>query len=185
MAGRYAEAMRSLRLLFLLALALVTSTIGTVGAESAPVLAVLEYSGGLLPKRAKILSVKGVAKSPYVDLTQKTWTLREGDILKQEHAPRERVIQFFKTSGNTPQRICSVVVRYTRTDKGWRPTYLLLQQPPVMWTGEQWAPLPDSGGSREPMQLINRHDPNSSGFYKTLTFGFASGANRIDGWTVQ
>lgn len=184
-AGRYAEAMRSLRLSLVLALTLVGSTVGTVEAIDAPVLAVLEYSGGLFPKRAKILYVKGQAKSPYLDLTQKTWTLREGDILKQEHAPRQRVIQFFKATGNTPQRICSVVVRYARTDKGWRPTYLLLQQPPVIWTGEQWAPLADTGGSREPMQLINRHDPNTSGFYKTLTFGFASGANRIDGWSIQ
>jgi len=186
LADRYAEAMQSFRLLLLLAgLTMLTSTAGTVGAEDAPVLAVLEYSGGLLSKRAKILSTKGTVKSPYPNLSQKTWTLREGDILKQEHAPRERVIQFFKASGNTPQRVCSVVVRYARSDKGWRPTYLLLQQPPVIWNGEQLVPLPDAGGSREPMQLINRHDPNTGGFYKSLSFGFASGPGRIDGWTVQ
>lgn len=185
-AGRYAEAMRLLPVLLLLAGVTLLTAIGpTVAADDAPVLAVLEYSGGLLPKRAKILSTKGMVKSPYTDLTQRTWILREGDTLKQEHAPRERVIQFFKANGNTPQRVCSVVVRYARSDKGWRPTYLLLQQPPVIWNGEQLVPMPDAGGSREPMQLINRHDPNTGGFYKTLSFGFASGPGRIDGWTVQ
>lgn len=183
-AGRYAEAMQSLRLSLLLVLTLVTSTVGTVEAKDAPVLAVLEYSGGLFPKRAEILSTKGTVKSPHRNLSQKTWTLREGDILKQEHAPRERVIQFFKASGNTAQRVCSVVVRYARSDKGWRPTYLLLQQPPVTWNGEQLVPLPDAG-TRVPMQLLNRHDPNTGGFYKTLSFGLASGTGRIDGWTVQ
>ena len=183
-AGRYAEAMRSLRLSLLLALSLLASTLGTVKAEDPPVLAVLEYSGGLLPKRAEILSAKGAVKSPYPNLTQNSWTIREGDILKQEHAPRERVIQFFKASGNTPQRVGSVVVRYARSDKGWRPTYLLLQQPPVTWNGEQLMPLPDAG-TRVPMQLINRHDPNTGGFYKTLSIGLASGTSRIDGWTVQ
>lgn len=182
--GRYAEVMRLLRLSLLLAVSLVTSTVGTVEAEDAPVLAVLEYSGGLFPKRAKILSAKGTVKSPYYNLSQNTWTLREGDILKQEHAPRERVIQFFKASGNAAQRVCSVVVRYARSDKGWRPTYLLLQQPPVTWNGEQLVPVPDAG-ARVPMQLINRHDPNTGGFYKTLSIGLASGAGRIDGWTVQ
>lgn len=182
---RYAEAMRSLRLLLLLALSLGSLTVGTIDAEDAPVLAVLEYSGGLFPKRARIHSTKGTVKSPYLNLSQHSWTLREGDILKQEYAPRERVIQFFKAGGNTPQRVCSVVVRYARSDKGWRPTYLLLQQPPVMWNGEQLVPLPGAGGSRVPMQLINRHDPNTKGFYKTLSIGLASGAGRIDGWTVQ
>lgn len=185
LADRYAEAMQSFRLLLLLAgLTLFTFTTLPVEAEDAPVLAVLEYSGGLLPKRAKILSTKGTVKSPYPNLSQNAWTLREGDILKQEHAPRERVIQFFKATGNTPQQVCAVVVRYTRSDKGWRPTYLLLQQPPVTWNGEQLVPLPGMG-TRVPMQLINRHDPNTGGFYKTLSFGLASGSGRIDGWTIQ
>ena len=185
-AGRYAEVMQSLRFLLVLAgTALVAFTSLTVQADEVPVLAVLEYSGGLLPKRAEIRAAKGKAKSPYTNLPRAVWTLREGDTLKQEYAPRGRVIQFFRSAGSLPQPVCSVVVRYVRTDNGWRPTYLLEQPLAVMWQGDQRVPTPNAGGAREPMQIVNRSDPNTRGFYRTLSFGLASGVSRIDGWSVQ
>ena len=174
-AGRYAEAMRSLRLSLLLALALVTSTLGTVEAENGPVLAVLEYSGGLFPKRAEIRKTGTKVKSPYPNLRQRVWALLPGDTLQQEFIPRERVIQFLKLTGHTPQLLCSVMVRYARTEKGWRPTYLLLKQPPMTCTEE-----PKDAATK----TDNPRNPTTGGFDR-LRIGFASRPGQIDGWIVH
>ena len=184
--SRYAEAMQSLRFLVILAGAtLISITSATARADEVPVLAVLEYSGGLLPKRVEIRATKGKAKSFYTNLPRAFWTLREGDTIKQEFAPRGRVIQFLRSAGSQPQPVCSVVVRYVRAGNGWRPTYLLEEPMAVMWQGDQRGPTPNAGGAREPMQVVNRSDPNTRGFYRTLSFGSTAGLSRIDAWIVQ
>lgn len=175
-AGRYAEAMRLLPVLLLLAgVTLLTATGPTVAADDAPVLAVLEYSGGLLPKRADIRKTGSKVKSPYANLRQTVWTLRPGDTLQQEYKPRARTIQFLKLTGHTPQMLCSVLVRYVRAEKGWQPTYLLLQQAPMTCTEE-------TQGSTS--KNIDRRGPNASGLAE-LSFGFSSRLAQIDGWVVH
>lgn len=185
--GRYAEVMQSLRILFILAGSMLVCTTDVAVANDAPVLAVLEYRGGLLPKRAEIRSINGTIKSPYPNLPRKAWTLREGDTLKQEYPPQEVVIHFLRSIVAAPEEVCSVVVRYARTDKGWRPTYLLLQeQPPlVTWSGGKFVPIPSSIDARQSIQIINPTAPNTSGFYSPLGFGLLTGHDQINGWTVQ
>lgn len=169
---RYAEIMQS-RAFFLFAVTVLLSSVNLpLRAEDAPVLAVLEYSGGLFPKRADIRKTGGKVKSPYPNLRQAAWTLRPGETIKQEFAPRERTIQFLKLTGHTPQLLCSVLVRYTRSEKGWHPTYLLLKQAPIACTE---VPATKTAGQSDPV----------TGGYSRLSFGLASRLGQIDGWTVH
>ena len=72
------------RFLFVLMFAAMAASTGvTTRADDAPVLAVLEYSGGLLPKRADIRSNTGMVQSPFANMPRAVWTLREGDTIRQ------------------------------------------------------------------------------------------------------
>jgi hypothetical protein len=177
--------MKISRFLCVLMFVAVAATTGfTAQADDAPVLAVLEYSGGLLPKRADIRAKTGQVKSPFANMPRAVWVLREGDTLSQEHSPPARFIQLFQLSGNTPQLLCNFVVRYSRSEKGWRPAYLLLQLPPSIWDGEKFIPRPGMG-TREPVQIVNAAEPTTDGFYHSLSFGLPSGPTQITAWEVQ
>ena len=187
-AGRYAEAMRRPDVIFILSAAMSFVSAGPLKAqaEHSPVLAVLEYSGGLLPKRAEIHATRGTAKSPYPNGMKTVWVLREGTTLKQKDIPNEHVIHFLRSTENATEVVGSVVVRYVQTQKGWRPSYFLLQQlPPVVWNGERLVPLSNVSSSRETLYVINKNASNTGGFYQSLSFGFISGPSHIDGWTVE
>ncbi len=164
--------------------AMAASTSFTASADNAPVLAVLEYSGGLLPKRANIRANTGLVKSPFAGMPRAVWVLREGDTLIQEYAPAARFIQLFQQTGNALQLLCNIVVRYTRSEKGWRPTYLLLQQSPVTWDGEKFVPRTGMS-TREPVQIVNAAEPATDGSYRSLGFGLASGPTQVSAWQVQ
>ena len=177
--------MRILRILITLTFgAIVASTGLAVRAGDTPVLAVLEYSGGLLPKRAEILARPGVFKSPLAELPRAVWTLREGDILRQENSPPARFIRFVRLSDNSPVVLCNIVIRYSRVQKGWRPAYLLLQQSPVIFDGEKVVPRPGTG-TREPVQIVATAEPTADGYFHSLSFGLASGPVQITAWEVQ
>lgn len=183
--GRYAEAMRILRILLALTVTTLTASTGFAArAADAPLLAVLEYSGGLLPKRADIRAQAGTVKSPFADLPLAVWTLREGATFKQEYSPPDRFIKLFHLSGNAQQLLCNLIVHYTRTDKGWRPAYLLLQQSSVIWDGEQFVPRPGMG-TREPVQIVSATESTADGYSRGLSFGLASGPVQITAWEVQ
>lgn len=186
-AGRYAGVMRSPYVIFILSAALAFISVGLKAqAETSPILAVLEYSGGLIPKRVDIHATGGAAKSPYTKVMRTVWVLREGTILKQKDIPNEHVIHFFRSTANTTEVVGSVVVRYTQTQKGWRPSYFLMQQqPPVVWNGKSLVPLSNVDGSRETLHAANKNDPHTGGFYQSLSFGFISGPSHIDGWIVE
>ena len=182
---RYAEAMQISRFLFVLMFAAMAASTGvTTRADDTPVLAVLEYSGGLLPKRADIRANTGMVQSPFANMPRAVWTLREGDTIRQEYSPPARFIKFVHLSSNAPQLLCSLVVRYTRSEKGWRPAYLLLQQSPAIWDGEKFIPRPGMG-TREPVQVVNPTEPTGDGFYHGLSFGLGSGPVQITAWEVQ
>ena len=177
--------MQITRALFVLTFAAMAAATGfTAHADSTPVLAVLEYSGGLLPKRADIRAKTGLVKSPFANMPRAVWVLREGDTLRQEFSPPARFIQLFQQSGNTPQLLCNIVVRYTRGQKGWRPAYLLLQQPPTTWDGEKFTPRTGMS-AREPVHIINPTGPAGDSFYHSLSFGLASGPTHVTAWEVQ
>ena len=183
---RYAGSMQTARILLGLFGALITASISAAPSTNAPVVAVLEYSGGIFAKRAPIRASHSTVKSPYPKLAQSTWTLRAGDTLQQEFAPRGRVIQFWRSAGTTPpQPVCSVVVRYVRDGQNWRPVYLLQQPAAGIWNGNQVVPPSAPPNKHDLVQLINRDDANSEGFYKTLKFGMTKGLGRIDTWTVH
>jgi hypothetical protein len=177
--------MRITRILAALICVAIAATTGFAArADDTPVLAVLEYSGGLLPKRAEIHAQLGVFKSPFAEMPRKIWTLREGETLKQEQTPPARFIKLIHLSGNSPQLLCNLVVRYVRGEKGWRPSYLLLQLPPAIWDGEKFVPRPGMG-TREPVQIVNPTEPAGDGFYHSLSFGLGSGPTQITAWEVQ
>jgi len=177
--------MRITRLFFVLTCVALAAASGfAVRADDASVLALLEYSGGLLPKRAEIRAQAGVVASPYAEKSRSVWTLREGDTLHQDQTPPSRFIKLVHLSGNSPQLLCNIVVRYTLGDKGWRPSYLLLQLPPTIWDGEKFIPRPGMG-TREPVQIANPTEPAGDGFYHSLSFGLGSGPTQITAWEVQ
>ena len=182
---RYAEAMPATQTLFALILAAMVASLSVMAqASEAPVLAVLEHRYNLLPARADIRARLGVVNSQIADKPRAVWNLREGATLNQEHSPAARFIKFVHLSANSPQILCSVVVRYTRSERGWRPAYLLLQLPTMVWDGEKFVPRPGTS-TREPTQLINASEPAGDGYFHNLSFGLASGPVQITAWEVQ
>lgn len=182
---RYAESMKLTHVLFAVILATFAVSNGSVAqADDAPVLAVLEYGDGLLAGRADIRARTGLVTAPFANVSRALWVLREGDTLRQKYPPPARFIQLFQLSGNAPQLLCNIVVRYTPGPSGWRPAYLILQQPPVMWDGEKF--IPRTGMStREPVLIVNPVEPTLDGSYHGLSFGLASGPTQIVAWEVQ
>jgi len=180
---RYAEAMQIARSLIALIFTALASATGF--AADAPVLAVLEYSSGLLPKRADILAKTGTIKSPYANAPRTVWILREGETLKQVNPPPERLIQFYQVSGNDTQVLCTVIVKYARSANGWRPAFHINSQPNVAWDGKEFIPLTTGQTARRLTDIPKAPPANADGFYHTLVFGLASGPSQIDGWDVQ
>lgn len=180
--GRYPLGMRFLRLLLLLAAA----AAGTPArAAEAPVLAVLEYPDGLFSKHAEIRAQPGIATSPLADKPQLLWTLREGDSLRQENSPPDRAIRILQVVDNNPLLVCMIVVHYSPGEKGWRPGYMLLQQPPVTWNGEQWVPLANAQGMRGRLKIVTSSAPEAGGYVRSLSFGLGTELLRVDAWEVQ
>jgi hypothetical protein len=183
---RYAEAMHIARSLFVLGFAAIGATTGFVAcADDTPVLAVLEYSGGLLPKRADIQAKMGVVKSPFANKPRAVWVLREGDTIKQVNPPPERLIQFYQVSGNDTQVLCTINVKYARGRNGWRPAFLINPQPNIVWDGQKMIPLKNDEQARAFVNIPKAPPANADGFYHSLAFGLASGPSHIDSWDVQ
>lgn len=183
---RYAEAMQISRSLFVLSFVALAASTGFVAqADDAPVLAVLEYSGGLLQKRADIRAQTGVVKSPFANKPRAVWILREGDTLKQENPPPERLIQFYQVSGNDTQLLCTITVKYARGRSGWRPAFLINSQPKVIWDGHKLIPLTTDETAQGFVDIPKAPHANADGFYHSLAFGLASGPSHIDSWDVQ
>jgi len=183
---RYAEAMQMARPLFVLIFTAIAAATGLVAhADNAPVLAILEYSGGLLPKRADIQATTGVVKSPFANKPRAVWILREGDTLKQVNPPPERLIRLYQLSGNDSQILCTIIVKYTRGRNGWRPAFLILSQPKDTWDGKELIPLTTNETAQAFVGLPKVPPANADGFHHTLAFGLASGPSRIDSWDVQ
>ncbi len=174
---------RSLIVLIVTALAAATGFAAHAGEP--PVLAVLEYSGGLLPKRADILAKPGTIKSPYANAPRTVWILREGETLKQVNPPPERLIEFYQVSGNDTQVLCTVIVKYARSANGWRPAFHINSQSNDTWDGKELIPLATGETARRLTDIPKAPPANADGFYHTLVFGLASGPSRIDGWVVQ
>lgn len=177
--------MRKTRILLVLSCLVLSASVGfTLRADEVPVLAVLEHNDDQTPNRAVIPFQLGVVKSPLAGWPHTVWTLREGDTLVQEYNPPSRFIKFVHLSGNAQQILCNVVVRYTPSAKGWRPSYLLLQLSPTIWDGEKAVPRPGMG-TREPVQIVESAEPAGDGFYHALRFRLGSGPTQITAWEVQ
>lgn len=180
---QYSPAMHRALFLFLcLSLGVLLMPPGAVAADP-PVLAVLEYSSGLLAPSAKIRLQTGMTSSSLANRPKKVWTLRDGDTLRQASPPRERVIQFYQGSGNNLSPVCRILVKYRQTTSGWRPTYMLYNPPPVMWDGNKLVPINTS--ARIPVQVVGSSGAGADGFYTSLSLGSPTGAFPIDGWAVQ
>jgi hypothetical protein len=173
---------RALFLFLSLGLALLLAPQRARAAEP-PVLAVLEYSSGLLAPNAKIRLQTGAMLSPLANRPNKVWTLRDGDTLRQAYPPAERVIQFYRLSGNDAVPVCRILVKFRQTANGWRPAYMLNNPPPVMWDGNKLVPL-DTGAAL-PVQMVGGSGADADGFYTSLSLGSPTGAFPIDGWAVQ
>lgn len=151
-------------------------------AADPPVLAVLEYSSGLLAPTAKIRLQTGAVLSPLANRPNKVWTLRDGDTLRQVNPPPERVIQFYQLSGNDSSPVCRIIVKYRQTADGWRPAYMLNNPPPVMWDGHKLVPLDTR--TRVPVQVVSGSGADGGSFYTSLSIGSPTGAFPIDAWEV-
>lgn len=172
---------RALFLFLSLSLALLAAPQSAVAADP-PVLAVLEYSSGLLAPRAKIRLQTGMTSSSLANRPKKVWTLRDGDTLRQAYPPPERVIEFYQVSGNDGSPVCRILVKYRQTADGWRPAYMLNNPPPVMWDGHKLVPLDTR--PRVPVQVVGGSGADGNGFYTSLSLGSPTGAFPIDAWEV-
>jgi hypothetical protein len=178
--------MQIARSLFVLGFAAIAAATGFVAcADDTPVLAVLEYSGGLLPKRTDIQAKMGVVKSPFANKPRAVWVLREGDTIKQVNPPPERLIQFYQVSGNDTQVLCTINVKYARGRNGWRPAFLISSQPNIVWDGQKLIQLTTEEKARAFVDIPKAPPANADGFYHSLAFGLASGPSHIDSWDVQ
>lgn len=181
---RYPQHMRHLSAWLLLAL----SVIALLPAQAAepPVLAVLEYRGGLLPKRAKIYARGGLVTSPFAKLPRDAWLLRPGDTLRRASPPAEQVIQFYQQGGDGARVVCSIIVKYARVAGGWQPAFLINPQPLAIWDGQKLVPVVSEEASRGQVQILKANPVNGDGFYPGFAFGFAGGGPlQIDAWEVQ
>ena len=183
---RYAEGMRFLHAwLLLVSISAVAAPLVPTLAADTPVLAVLEYQDGWFAKHAKIYATPGTAASPFAGKPQAQWTLRAGDILDQPNPPPESLLQFYQTSGSDAQILCTIMVKYTRDPKGWRPAFLLKSQPLVTWSGHKLVPLQTEEGARGHIQIVQTATPDADGFYSALVFNFSTGPAPIDAWEVE
>lgn len=174
------------RTIFILIFAAMSAASGIAAhAEDSPVLAVLEYSGGLLSNRTDIRANTGMVKSPYVNKPRDVWILREGDTLKQANPPPERLIQLYQYSGRDPQILCTINVKYARSRSGWRPAYLIIPRTKEVWDGKRLISAPANETVQAFVNFPKVPPANADGFYHTLAFGLTSGASHIDGWEVQ
>ncbi len=178
--------MQTARSFFGLMFVVVAATTGIVAqADDAPVLAVLEYSGGLLPKRAGIRAKTGMMKSPFAGMPRAAWILREGDTLKQLDPPPERIIQFYQASGNDIQPLCTFIVKYARGQSGWRPAFFINSPPKVAWDGKKLIPHTAAKATQCIIHTSKAIPADEAGFYHSLAFGLASGPSRIDSWDLR
>jgi len=175
--------MPRLQLLLALTVALVVGHLSPAMAADAPVLAVLEYSSGWFGKRTDILTKPGASNSPLARLPKSVWTLHEGKTLKQANPPAERIIQFYRVAGKDPEIVCTIAVKYTRTDGGWRPAYQLVPPPTVHLDNGKLVPI-DTGlpGS---IRVVNTSASLADGYVHTLSFGSITGPITIDLWEIQ
>lgn len=179
--GRYADDMRWRHFLIFFGLGLVAPSLAA--ADDAPAIAVLEYSSGLFGSSAKILATSGATASPFAHKPKTAWTLRAGEILSQTNAPPDRVIRFYTLANKDPLLICSILVKYDRDAKGWRPTYHLMEPLTATWTGEKLVPVdPGLPATILVAQSVRAPTP---GFAYQMTFGSVAGAVSIDLWDVQ
>ena len=178
--------MQAARSFFVLMFAVVAAATGIVAqADDAPVLAVLEYSGGLLPKRADIRAKPGLVKSPFAGLPRTAWILREGDTLKQVNPPPERLLQFYQAAGNDIRPLCTFTVKYARGQGGWRPAFFINSQPKVIWDGQKLVPRAADKATQCIIQATKATPADADGFYHSLAFGLASGPSQVDSWDLQ
>jgi hypothetical protein len=174
--------MHVLRLLVVLTIGLVAA-LPARAADEAPVLAVLEFSSGLLGKNAKILASPGAARSPFAGKAKVAWVLREGKTLQQPTPPAERLIQFYQVTDKDPIPVCAIAVRYTRDARGWRPAYQLVPPPAATWDGKQFIPI--ETGLPGSVRVLRATGSNADGYVSSLSFGSHSGPIQIDLWEVQ
>jgi hypothetical protein len=177
--------MRLSRLLCALATPILGAAALPAPAADAPVLALLEYESGLFGSREKIRDKPGAVKSPYARKPRAVWVLREGDTLKQPNPPPERLIRFYQVVKNDVLTVCTIIVKYSRTSKGWRPAYHLLQRPLVVIEDGKLKPLSTEESVRGLLQLVDPRQPAGDGFYHTIGFRWAAGPLVIDAWQVQ
>jgi len=180
--GRYSQYMQVARQILVWAILVLAAQAG----HAAPtVLAVLEYTSGVFGERKPIYDRPGGSSSPYANKPRKIWTIREGDTLKQQTPPPERLIRFYENLNNNTLSVCTVIVKYARTPDGWRPAYQLLIHPLAIIENGKLKPVGTDEGARGLVQLVNPSAPNRDGFYHTLSFGLAAGKVTIDAWEVQ
>lgn len=149
------------------------------------VLALLEYKSGAFGDREPIYDRPGGSPSPYTGKPRQVWTIREGDTLRQNTPPPERLIRFYENHNNNALSVCTILVKYSRTANGWRPGYQLMIHPLVTIENGRLKPIGTDEGARGLVQLVNPSTPNRDGFYHTLSFGAAAGKITIDAWEVQ
>jgi len=180
--GRYSHCMSERSKLVVLA---ILGMLAPVSMAAPRALAVLEYKSGLLGDRSVIYERVGGAPSPFRGKPKKVWTLREGDTVRQNTPPPERLIRFYETINNNSISICTIIVKYSRSGKGWRPSYQLLTHPLIAVENGKIKPVGTDEGVRGMVQLLRGNEPNHDGFFHTIQFGVAEGAITIDSWEVQ
>lgn len=154
---------------------------------AAPLLLTLESADPGKPRvSASIKAEGGLTESPTRGQGREKWVLRPGETLSSDARPADRLVELYQASGNQSVLLCAVQIRYFQNaDGGWRPHYLMLDEPLVTRKGERWQPVTALRGNAALVVLTGSTLPNAEGFYPSLEFGLTLGAIPVDYWQVR
>jgi hypothetical protein len=158
-----------------------------VATAADPILAVLAYRDETGEHKVSIPGKKGVARSPFAGRALRVWQLRPGELLRSAQQPADRLIRLHAIVDGAPRLLCSFIVRYQNTDRGWRPTYQILEQPMVYWDGTQFKPIADgrAAAAQGLIQVTSTVLPLPDGYYPALEFGYTASPMTIDIWEIH
>ena len=112
------------------------------------------------------------------------WRLLPGETLTAAERPRDRLIELYAGTPQSPSLLARVWLRYYRGAAGWTAYFRLEEVPLVALVNGRWQPLDPARGVVG-LVLQGNALPNAEGFFPTLEFGLGGGTLAIVGWQAR
>lgn len=161
--------------------------LASLAQAKAPVVLVLAY---IENDKAISQDIRGDAGSFPLKATQSPqyeWRLRPGDNIKSADRPADKLIELVYLSGDTPQTLCLVEVRYFLDGGRWKPAFRIDDTPLVVRDPDTglWRPLGYVDGNPSLLMFIGPKVPNPEGFFSELRFTLTTGPLAITSYRVR